>query len=413
MPADPSGVTTDDQGSSGNGADDRSPAETQDGRSVPPATGDAGRSGPGGARSGKSGGRKRGSGGGDADTSVADGNAEAPEAGGGRAASSAAEVPAAPVTEAAEAAETAAPGAGPATDPTPESATAVAQRSPAAPGGSGAAPTAELPATDPSVGGGPAVASDPGPGSAPVVEPTPGAEPGGPSPDVPGDPSDPAAEPPPAPVLVPGGPTVPPAAGGRGPGRGRHATARRDRTAMRGLRVNQRLWSVDPWSVFKLSILFYFCLALIVLVAGTLLYNGGRRIGTVDQFESFITRMGAYGECVATSDVPEGTAFEEDEDECGDGEVLVGGFELDDGTLFRTAAVGGVLLVLAGSIGNVLMTVLVNLLNEVTGGLRHSVVKEPVARPRGDGPGGPPRPRRQPGVPRPASSGSPPRQPQG
>ena len=65
----------------------------------------------------------------------------------------------------------------------------------------------------------------------------------------------------------------------------------------RGLRVNQRLWSIDPWSVFKLSALFYLCLGLIVLVAGTLLYKRGRRVGTVDQAESFVTRMGAYGEC--------------------------------------------------------------------------------------------------------------------
>jgi hypothetical protein len=34
----------------------------------------------------------------------------------------------------------------------------------------------------------------------------------------------------------------------------------------------------------------------------------------------------------------------------------------------------------AGSIGNVLMVVLLNLLNELTGGLRYTVVKEPIPR---------------------------------
>ena len=62
--------------------------------------------------------------------------------------------------------------------------------------------------------------------------------------------------------------------------------------------------------------------------------------------------------------------------------MLVGGFTLDDGTLFRAAAIGGGILVVAGSIGNVLLTVLLNLLNELTGGLRHTIVREPVARPR-------------------------------
>ena len=139
--------------------------------------------------------------------------------------------------------------------------------------------------------------------------------------------------------------------------------------------------------MFKISALFYFCLGLIILVAGTLLYNAGRSVGTIDQFESFVTRMGAYGECVPTGEVPEGTEFEEDAETCDEGQVLVGGFVLDDGLLFRAAAIGGTVLVVAGSIGNVLLTVLVNLLNEVTGGLRHTVIREPVQRPPGGGRG--------------------------
>ena len=76
---------------------------------------------------------------------------------------------------------------------------------------------------------------------------------------------------------------------------GRRGTTMRRGTACR---VDQRLWSIDPWSVFKVSALFDFCLGLVILVAGTLLYNAGRPVGTIDQFESFVTRMGAYGECV-------------------------------------------------------------------------------------------------------------------
>ena len=183
----------------------------------------------------------------------------------------------------------------------------------------------------------------------------------------------PSVEPPPPPVLVP--------QEGALRRRGRHLQqARADRASRRGLRVNQRLWSIDVWSVFKISALFYISLGLIILVAVTLLYNAGRSIGTVDQVESFVTRMGAYGECIPQPEVPEGTEFEEDDD-CADGEVLVGGFRIDDGTLFKAAAIGGAILVVAGSIGNVLLTVLINLLNELTGGLRHTIIKEPVRRP--------------------------------
>lgn len=186
-------------------------------------------------------------------------------------------------------------------------------------------------------------------------------------------------EPPPAPVLTAG------TAGRVRERRGLHLRSRRDRASKRGLRVNQRLWSIDPWSVFKVSALFYLCLGLIILVAGTLLYNAGRRVGTIDQAESFVTRMGAYGECVPKTEVERGVEFEEDDDKCDEGEVLVGGFTLDDGILFRAAAIGGAVLVVAGSIGNVLLIVLLNLLNELTGGVRHTVVKEPVARPQGSG----------------------------
>jgi Transmembrane domain of unknown function (DUF3566) len=149
--------------------------------------------------------------------------------------------------------------------------------------------------------------------------------------------------------------------------------------ARRGFRVRQRLWSFDPWSVFKLSLLFYICVCLIVVVAGTLLWNVGRSVGTIDDVENFVTRMGAYGTCTLKAEVPAGTPFEQDDD-CADDEVLVGGYKFDDGTIFRVAAIGGGILVVAGSIGNVLMVVLLNLLNELTGGLRYTVVKEPIPR---------------------------------
>jgi hypothetical protein len=180
-------------------------------------------------------------------------------------------------------------------------------------------------------------------------------------------------------------------AGGDGstePGRSRGLVSRvrprraRKRKGRRGLRVRQRLWSIHPWSVFKLSALFYICVCLIVVVAGTLLWNVGRSVGTIDDVEGFVTRMGAYGTCTLKAEVPAGTEFEDDDD-CAEGEVLVGGYRFDDGTLFRVAAIGGGILVVAGSIGNVLMVVLLNLLNELTGGLRYTIVKEPIPRPQG------------------------------
>jgi Transmembrane domain of unknown function (DUF3566) len=266
----------------------------------------------------------------------------------------------------------------PAADPTTR--TAAPSGAPArggAPAPDGGAPA---PGAAPTPGG----VAAPGPGAPPV--PSPGAVPApGPTPGVPLGPGMPpgSGDIPAPPVLAPAGPS---------PGRrARHAPAPRprvDRAARRGLRVNQRLWSIDPWSVFKISALFYLCIGLIVLVAGTLLYNVGRSVGTIDQFEGFVTRMGAYGSCTPKAKLAKGVEFQEDND-CATGQVLVGGFKLDDGTLFKAAAVGTGILVLAGSIGSVLLTVLINLLNEMTGGLRHTVVREPVARQPGQQRGSP------------------------
>jgi len=175
--------------------------------------------------------------------------------------------------------------------------------------------------------------------------------------------------------LAPGGPPEDEAEPARPPGRRRG----RDRR-QRGLRVRERLWAIDPWSVFKVSALFYLCLFLILMVAGTLLWNIGRSSGTIDQAESFVTRLGAYGECVPEDSVPAGTEFENDDD-CPDAEVLVDAFALDDGIIFRASLIGGAILVVTGAIGNVLMAVLLNLINEVSGGLRYTVIREPVSRP--------------------------------
>ena len=186
----------------------------------------------------------------------------------------------------------------------------------------------------------------------------------------------PVPDPGPAPVLAGAdapGTTSPddPAAPARSRPGGRRRPNQRE-----GRKVRQRLWAIDPWSVFKISAMFYACMFVIILVAGTLLWNVARSSGTIDEVEGFITQMGAYGECVPEEDVPAGTEFEDDDD-CGEGQVEVGGFVLDDGTVFRATAIIGAVLAVTGSAANVLMTVLLNLINEVSGGMRYTIIREP------------------------------------
>lgn len=132
--------------------------------------------------------------------------------------------------------------------------------------------------------------------------------------------------------------------------------------------------------MFKIVAMFYICVFLMFMVAGFLLWRIGRTTETVDQVEDLVTRLGAYGRCVPEEEVEPGTDFETDDD-CPDGEVIIDGFRFDDSTLFRAALFGGAIFVVAGTAVTVLLTVLLNLLNDVTGGLRYITVRESTGPP--------------------------------
>lgn len=97
---------------------------------------------------------------------------------------------------------------------------------------------------------------------------------------------------------------------------------------------------VDPLSVLKVSLLFYLSMFLIVLIAAVLLWAAATSIGVVGNIESF---MDSIGFTDFTFEVPQ---------------------------LLRGAALGGAVLVLAGTFGNVVMALLYNLISEVVGGIR-------------------------------------------
>ena len=144
--------------------------------------------------------------------------------------------------------------------------------------------------------------------------------------------------------------------------------------------VTHRLRHVSLWSVCKVAGLFYVCLFFSLLVATVLLWNVGRATGTVEDFESFISGMGSYGECVPEKTLKPGTEFERDED-CSKGNVRVGNFHFDGRVVFRTALFGGMVFVIAATAATLLLTILFNLLNDITGGVRYTLIREPGAGP--------------------------------
>ena len=178
---------------------------------------------------------------------------------------------------------------------------------------------------------------------------------------------------------------------------------------VRARKVRRILRHIEPWSVLKVSLLFYAALFLIVCVASALLWGAARASGTVDNVESFITSVGGFGNCepidgaapvTTTTTLPDAAPTSEvdqidpsgtdtpvteptgavpdpgDDEDCREGEELVGEFRFEDGRIFQAFALGGIVLVLAGSAANVVLVLLFNLMSDLTGGVRITVLEE-------------------------------------
>lgn len=128
---------------------------------------------------------------------------------------------------------------------------------------------------------------------------------------------------------------------------------RRLRVRLEARRVRRIVRYIEPWSVFKLSLLFYFCLWLVFLVAGVILWSYIDGTGRLDALEGLIE----------------------------DFFLLEEGNEFWSGTtLFRRYATITLVLSILGVALNVLLCVLYNLIAALTGGIRMTVIEEESAR---------------------------------
>lgn len=103
---------------------------------------------------------------------------------------------------------------------------------------------------------------------------------------------------------------------------------------------------VDPWSVFKLSLVFYLCVCLVLLVAGIVLWLGASATGVVGNVESFFQDAGFDG------------------------------FKFSAGMMLRGFTLGGLVLVVAGTVANMLLATLFNLMSDVVGGVRVTLAED-------------------------------------
>lgn len=113
-------------------------------------------------------------------------------------------------------------------------------------------------------------------------------------------------------------------------------------------KVTRVVRHLDPWSTFKVAALFSLVLYGVLLTSGVLLWNVAANTGTVSNVERWFTQFGWES------------------------------FELDGGEIFRNAWVAGLFGAVALTGAAVLVATLFNLVSDMVGGVRLTVLEEEV-----------------------------------
>jgi len=124
------------------------------------------------------------------------------------------------------------------------------------------------------------------------------------------------------------------------------------RRRMRVRRVRRTIRHVDPWSVFKISVILFACLYVAFMAAGVLLWRAAVDAGLIGRFESFLLEVGVFET-----------------------------FVIEGETIFRSSSIIGVVMVAAASAISVVVAILFNLISDLTGGVRVTVLEEDLGRP--------------------------------
>lgn len=113
-----------------------------------------------------------------------------------------------------------------------------------------------------------------------------------------------------------------------------------------GRRVRRVVRRIDPWSVLKVSSLFFGSVVLILLIAGILLWAVGSAVGAVGGFEKFMSSIG----------------FED--------------FTFSVSQLLRAFIAFGLVVIALGTGLSVLAAVVYNLISDLAGGIELTVLEE-------------------------------------
>lgn len=118
-----------------------------------------------------------------------------------------------------------------------------------------------------------------------------------------------------------------------------------------GRRVRRVIRRIDPWSVLKVSALFWASLCAVVVLAGVMLWIVGSAIGVVDNVENVIEGVLGFKD-----------------------------FSFAGGQLLRALVGVGIMLSILGSGFAVFVAVIYNLISDIVGGIQLTVLEEEPVR---------------------------------
>jgi len=131
---------------------------------------------------------------------------------------------------------------------------------------------------------------------------------------------------------------------------GREVKPKENKSGYRVRKVRRVLRHIEPWSALKVGLIFYTCVWGLSTIAIRILWNTAEDAGTIQKVESFIEDLFAL-------------------------EV----FEFDSEQILRIFFLGGLILVVGGTAITVVLVVLFNLISDLTGGVRFTMIEEETA----------------------------------
>ena len=115
-------------------------------------------------------------------------------------------------------------------------------------------------------------------------------------------------------------------------------------------RVRRLVRHVEPWSVLKIGLVFYLCVWGMSVIAFSMIWGAASDAGTIQKFESFIEQLFALET-----------------------------FEFNTEQIFRIFILGGLVMVVGGTAITVVLVVVFNLISDLMGGIRITVIEEETA----------------------------------